>query len=545
MESKLSLKIRRYLTAHEFASNLRKLHAFRDVHIGNSLLEFLESSGLLKPRIRLQWPDPVARRFWLDRHGDVKSLHDPIEPDGQRWNAAFRLSGSLQRVGFSLQHIVHPFDDPEAELVEFIQTADRQVFLSHENRRVSVAHDSCPVLFDSSNISDYYSGWQVLTAAEVADIGVHIRTNMADCATAERVRLDLREGRLPKGYVFELFDPVRARSGFEEHEGPLDAIVWSVEEANRAVTRMLSGRGGGRIQLTEAEGEIYRAERKKAALSGLERYGVSEDALLEVCKFLSGRWAVWNSEGRSIICQAYRIYLAAAVRLLQNGYEVQLEDIIASVGYQSNHRTPTLRAIWPDWADEQKQRVIRTLRPTTDNQDIGALTVEGVSDFANFLENEYQDAIFLRLESFEGYAFGDEEVSMAGMLSDLQGMAVAVEHCVRAMGGSKGQLFQMFQQLWSDPDVSRLLKRHKKLAEQAIPQSGWSQFKEKVDTLRSLGGAESVAADLIVAHRLRASVHHSLPEDNQFELEKLFVGLLRAAATTHAHVAGVRAKEAT
>ena len=48
-----------------------------------------------------------------------------------------------------------------------------------------------------------------------------------------------------------------------------------------------------------------------------------------------------------------------------------------------------------------------------------------------------------------------------------------------------------------------------------------------------------------MAHRLRASVHHSLPEDDQFELEMLFVNLLRAAATTHAHVARTKAEKLT
>ena len=536
MENKLRLNIRRYQSAHEFASNLRKLRAFRDTHIGNSLLEFLESSKLLTPRIRLQWPDAVARRFWLDRHENVKSLCESIEPDGPRWSAALRLSGNLQRVGFGFQNIAHPFDDPEEEFVEFIQTPDRQIFLAHKDRRISVAHEGCPVLFDSSNVSDYYSGWQILVAAEVADIGIHIRTNMADDVTAQKVRLDIREGRLPEGYVFELFDPVRARSRFEDHEDALDAIVWSVEEANRAVTYMLSGRGGGRVQLSETERETYRNEHKKAALSGLQRYGVCKDALIETCKFLSGRWAVWDAEGRSITCQAYKIYLASAVRLLQDGCEMQLEDIIDSVGYQSNHRMPILRVIWPDWAEEQKQRVIRTLRPITDGQGVGALSKDEICEFANFLEREYQDSVFLRLESFERYAFENEEMSMAGMLSDLQGMAVGVEHCIRAMGGSKDQLFRMFRELWSEPEVSRLLKQHKRLAEQATPKGGWLQFKAEIGNLRESGATGAIAADLIMAHRLRASVHHALPEDDQFELEKLFVGLLRAAATTHAHV---------
>ena len=39
-----------------------------------------------------------------------------------------------------------------------------------------------------------------------------------------------------------------------------------------------------------------------------------------------------------------------------------------------------------------------------------------------------------------------------------------------------------------------------------------------------------------MAHRIRGGVHHYLPEDNQFELEQLFVALMRAAALTFVEV---------
>ena len=194
------------------------------------LLESLECSGLLKPKIRLQWPEPVARRLWLNRHDDVKNLHDPIEPDGPRWSAALRLSE-------------------------------------------------------------------------------------------------------------------------------------------------------------------------------LERYSVCKDELLEACKFLAKRWGVWDSEGREFASQAYRRYLAAAVRMLQTSRKMDLNDIATAVGYQSNHTTSTLRVIWPDWAEEQKERLIRTLRPTADSKDARTLSLDEIRAFADFVEKEYQDAIFLRLESFEAYAF--------------------------------------------------------------------------------------------------------------------------------------------
>ncbi len=385
----------------------------------------------------------------------------------------------------------------------------------------------------------------MLAAAEVADIGVHIRTNITDSTTAEGVRLAIRAGRVPAGYIFELFDPVRASSAFRDHENVLDAIVWSVEEANRALTHMLRGQGGGRVRLTEAQVASHRDKRREAAASALERYSVCKDELLEACKFLAKRWGVWDSEGREFTSQAYRSYLAAAVRMLQTSRKMDLNDIATAVGYQSNHTTPTLRVIWPDWAEEQKVRLIRTLRPTADSKDARTLSLDEIRAFADFVEKGYQDVIFLRLESFEAYAFEDLEMSMAGMLSDIQGMAVAVEHAVRAMGGTRTQIFQMFRQLWSDPHVSRLLQKHKQLAEQKVALSQWSQFKTKIDDLRNAGAAGAIAGDLIMAHRLRASVHHALPEDGQFELEMLFVNLLRAAATTHAHVARTKAEKLT
>ena len=164
----------------------------------------------------------------------------------------------------------------------------------------------------------------------------------------------------------------------------------------------------------------------------------------------------------------------------------------------------------------------------------GALSLDEIVAFSEFVKDKYQDAIFLRLESFERHAFEGTDEPIAGMISDLQGMSVAVEHAVRAMGGAKKQLFQMFRQLWRDPPVSTHLRQNKKLSEQT--NQPWDTLKTKIDGLRSEGPAEAVAADLIMAHRLRASVHKPLPEKDQFELEKLVVILLRAAALTHAHV---------
>ena len=537
MKKQVNLKVRRYLNANEFTSDLKQLRAFRGTIVGDGLLEALESDGLIRPKLRLRWPDPIARRRWLEKNDEVNSLHESIEPDGARWDAANSLDQALRGHVFHVyRDTPHPFDDPDPAFAEFLQTTQDQEFLPHRDRKVSVANDRYPKLYHPGNVRDFYSGWQVLAAAEVADMGVHILTNMSDPQTAEGVRLAIHDKRLPDGYLHESFKPNYATRGFREHEAALDAIVWSIEEANSALTRILRHQGDGRVSLTDEQARNYREARANAAHSGVQRYGVDRVGMIAVCQFLAGRWSDWNSEGRPTIADAYKIYLASAVSVLQMTSDMTFEAIKDAVGHQGTSFKPTLDAVWPDWADDQKERVVRTLQVSVAKDGPGALSSDEIVAFADFVEKKYHDAIFLRLESFEHHAFEEVDEPMAGMASDLQGMAVAVEHAVRSMGGTKRQLFQMFLELWKDPTVSKLLKQNKTLAEQKRKPCQWFALKTEIDRLRSTGPAEAVAADLIMAHRLRGAVHYRLPEQDQFELEKLFVVLLRAAAMTHAHV---------
>jgi hypothetical protein len=538
MVYQLNLRIRRYLSASDFAADLKQLKAFRGTSFGDSLLESLEEHRLVRPKLRLCWPDPVARRMWLERHDYVGSMHETVEPDGARWEAAVRLSNRLFQHSHrrAYGNVSHPFDNPDPAFPEFLQRPVDQSFQPHCDRRVSVANDCHPVLYDPCNIQDYYSGWQVLLATEVADMGIHIRLNMADPDTAKAVHEAMLQGRWPNGRAHELFAPARALRGFHKHEAALDAIVWSVEEADDALNLILRNQGGGRVILTEEQVRAYDAARVETARCEQERHNVHTPEIISVCKFLAGRWLAWNSEGRPLIAQAYKVYLASAVHMLKMTADMTFDDITVAVGHLGNSSKPALDVVWPDWARDQKERVSRTLQNAVMAKGPGALSTEEIISFGEFVQQEHQDAIFLRLESLERHAFDDVNAPLAGISSDVQGMAVAVEHAVRAMGGSKDQLYQMFKELWTEPEVVKLLKRSKTLAEQGRLPSEWPAVKAEIEHLRASGLAGAVVADLVMAHRLRGAVHHQLPEQDQFEMEKLFVVLLRAAAMTHAHV---------
>lgn len=193
MTYQVKLTVSRFMRAKSFLRDLAKLKAFRGEYVGLTLLENLEEHSLLQPKMRLKWPDPVARRVWLETHDYTDTLHDDVEPDGPRMDAVAELWTALQDAGLrSFRKGTHPFDEPKPAWQEFLQTPDQQVFVPHRERRVSVANAADPDLFDSENVQDFYSTWQVLAAAELADMGIHIRVNMADDTIAERVRKDIR-----------------------------------------------------------------------------------------------------------------------------------------------------------------------------------------------------------------------------------------------------------------------------------------------------------------------------------------------------------------
>ncbi|WP_100160913.1 hypothetical protein [Pseudooceanicola lipolyticus] len=75
------------------------------------------------------------------------------------------------------------------------------------------------------------------------------------------------------------------------------------------------------------------------------------------------------------------------------------------------------------------------------------------------------------------------------------------------------------------------MRKKKTLLERGLP---FEDLLEEIDALRGNGGEIEKAEDLILATRVRGSVHHAVQIENQLELEQLLVRILRAAALTHA-----------
>jgi hypothetical protein len=542
------MQFHRYMNAAEFASELNSLRAFRGTTVGTGLLESLEAERLLFPCVRIRYPDPVARRFWLLLHENwgSRELQHPVEPDGPRWDAAIELDGALHRWrnGFVYGPSINPLDCPVARISEFIQRPSEMAFERWQEMRVDVSNDIEETLFDEINVETYYSTWQLLLAAELADAGVHIRINLGDERIGRSAAEALQAGHLPEGagYSFN-FESVRAARGFAQHENALDAVVWFAEERWRVLSGIIKEQGGGRFRLNPSQNTEYEQETLALATQAAAHFGASVDHLVAAIRFLAERWSDWKRDGRPLMTDAYQAILGKAVVLARLVGDMKFAELRDRIGRVGGWFKPTLDVIWPDWSAEEKERVQLTLKASLTSKRSAEISDGDITSFVEFLAKEGQEAFFWRLKSFEEHALRGNEFAIEGMKSDVQGMAVVVEQITAALGGTGRQLFQKFRQLWRDSQVLTLLDRSdvSNLQKQFTFPGNWVAQKAAFQALRAEPSGD-VVADLVVAHRIRASVHDPLPEHDHFELESFFVCLMRTALLTFLEVrrGGVR-----
>lgn len=59
-------------------------------HLDQRFLERLEKQRSFMSRLRLQYPELIQRRWFAEAHGGM-SIGGNLEPDGERWDAAWSL----------------------------------------------------------------------------------------------------------------------------------------------------------------------------------------------------------------------------------------------------------------------------------------------------------------------------------------------------------------------------------------------------------------------------------------------------------------------
>ncbi len=536
------MEFRRYMRVNEFARAVSALGLMRGGHVGDHLLEAWDALGVLKPRIRLRWPDTIARRIWKETHEHIPcQMKLPVEPDGAAWETAIELDDALHR--WQRPHVyelsTHPLDEPAPKFAPFIEYPHTLPFQRWLERRVDVSNDVYETLYDDVNVSDYYSGWQILLAAEIADAGIHIPLNLSDEAVFREAEEAMKGGCMPPkaSYSFNLM-PVHARRDFTRHEAALDAIVWFSEERLRVLSAIKVEDGRRRFRLSDEQLEHYETRSRELAAEAWCRFRIDGDALVAAMRFLAEYWSAWNRLGRPLVASAYKDTLSGAVILARYFDGTTFSQLKVRVGNVGGWFKPIFDVIWPDWAEDEQERARLTLKGIMRSLPDHAprVTEQEIDGFVSFLATNGLEAFFWRLRSFEEHDLRGNEFASQGMRSDIQGMAIVVEHLTRTLGAKGEQIYDGFKSLWG-PEIARSLARSDvtDLARNGRYKTDWALFKRDVAALRGTEQGE-LLADLVTAQRLRGAVHEMLPEDDHLELEALFVGLMRAAVYTYAEV---------
>jgi len=323
----------RFMSVSTFLTELGKLHVYRQ-NVERGLLESLEAAGLVLPRLRIRWPDPIARRFWLLSHPEqLRQMKYPLEPDGSRWDDAREFDQAVDRHQNWIVYgqLPNPLDDPVPRFAQFIECPAAETCIPRLERRVDVSNDVDGILF-ADNCDDRYTTWHLLLAAEQADAGVHLRINLDGERRFREAHEALEDGRLPlrAGYGMN-FRPIHAVRDFQKHEKALDAVVWFAEERSRALNSILKGQGG-RFRLSPEQSRQYEEESQRLSFAACDRYDVSTDNLVALIRCFGKRWSDWSYEGRPLVADAYKEFVGAAVLLARRCGDLRFAEMRDRVG---------------------------------------------------------------------------------------------------------------------------------------------------------------------------------------------------------------------
>ena len=306
----------------------------------------------------------------------------------------------------------------------------------------------------------YYSTRQLLLFLECHDMGTRFFGNTENW--------DCRSGQIPKSWVGGgiQFEPIRSLQSFRKFERVLDAIAWFAEERAKNDHYVLTRSGWqGRRQIDDQEHAEMETRSVELVRRCRARFRVTYPQVIEVIRFLCERWGDWERIGYQNHKKAYQTFIGKSVTLARYLKEVPPQQIFEDVGRVTGHFKPSLWVIFQDWASEWREDAERLIISFSRPDAIlkADFTKEQANAFLDFVEGHDLYEFYWRWRSLNERAFSGDSRRLAGLKSDLQGMALSVEHLVHAMlvGNvqfPKTQLYEKLNSSWKASENRRVPK---------------------------------------------------------------------------------------
>ena len=362
-----------------------------------SFLEFLEREGLLTPVRRLCFPTEVVRRIRDDPRRSQQVV-EPVEPDGERLDAAVSLLDRVDRWSNArvFGETEHPLDTLDQTHRPFIRNDfPTTAFTPWKDRRVKLYEtDRGPVYASHMQASpSFYHYWQIFSLAAILRSGVHVWFPLDEGEIFTRI---LREGvvsrdglggRVQQSVNLEAYHELKS---LRKHAVHFEAVGYFVAYTHNALQTFQSYRDDlGRIPARPWK--KYLAREHAIAQDALRLEGLHEDDLIsfigEQCKW----WDNARRVGPAALADEYKRNIRATIMCLKAATGLNAEDIVQRVGRKTGHFKPTLKVIFPDWVEEQRDLTLRSLKQWID-EDFAALpspfpySASDLNEFCDWLE---------------------------------------------------------------------------------------------------------------------------------------------------------------
>lgn len=508
----------RYLDARQFGDYLRSLK-LRAMIFPEHFLEFLEEERLLLPVCRVEYPETLVRKYWVDQHPYWRDETLPVETDPQLGAAIEQFDRKLDLWPHQIEEAqLHPLDNltPEEKAFVITNVADRP-FRPWDEFRRPMGKAGGDILVEPCATS-YYHHWQALLAIEIEGMAPHCLFNMLDKELAD-IAWKKGIGAVPP----ERMRVTHYRSVPEVREAmawtpAFEAVAYFLAYKNRALLYATRDQTGPEWFLDGEAAASLRQREIEIAHEAARRWNVDPGRIVAFIKWQIERWRWWMDRDRERLAGEYKQHITSSALYLMLLTGKSFDDVANEVGRIWGGPKPALEMVVPNWQADQKRRAVAGLRsivvPFLALLPVGPyrVTESECETLVDWLVSE--DARFLwHFDRLAELGSLWDRIDKSALVADLEGLGLAVEHAVGRLMAAQGtthshkELLHKLRWLFSNADeVAGPLWDHRQIASKGV-QVGFGDVDKAVQT----GEFGHISAILLKAVTIRnQGTHRSL-----------------------------------
>ncbi len=430
----------RYLKGSDF-SRLCEALLFDGAGKGGNFLAYLADVGLLVPRWTIDLSDDVVRRLEAEKHPYFLSECHSISSDFAICKAAWDLFEDIENWKnpiFDDWLTPHPLDSSPGLRSPFVTSnycQSRQVVIGISGNRKRLV----------SSTTHYYASWQVFQMAYLSGgfSRVIFDPTKFDASLGNDGSLRPFSSASPRALTkFQNISRVREIS---ERQHFFDCVAAFRARSNRERARWEFAPAGSQVP-PEKWHQCYIREIQIAKQEAARRQ-LSSDDLVEFIKWLA---EVWDCASRET-----QVSLESETKalILRAGYMWRLlsartwDDLVEAVGKVTSHFELTLRVIFPNWQDQQREAIERSfgasVRRMSNNKEFSELfsaTPEKLpAALAQWMDEHGLNAFYWIQKSLSDARFNRDLDFDSGHRFSLQAFALFFEQFVRSFPINMGK----------------------------------------------------------------------------------------------------------